>query len=103
MHRSRVGAMILEKWNFPSSLIEAAQSADDWLRDSTGEADYADLVIIAQLHSFIGSPMMPKIPRMDELPAFRKLAGNGLTPKLSIDIIQEAKHEIEQVRALLSN
>ena len=103
MHRSRVGALILEKWNFPSSLIQATKFADDWLRASTGEADYADLVIIAQLHSFMGTPLMPKIPRMDELPAFRKLAGNGLTPKLSIDIIHEAKHEIEQVRALLSN
>ncbi|MFT4582676.1 MAG: HD-like signal output (HDOD) protein [Gammaproteobacteria bacterium] len=103
MHRSRVGTSILEKWNFPNSLVVAAQSADDWLRDSMAEADYGDLVIIAQLHSFIGTPHMPKIPPMDELPAFRKLAGNGLTPKLSVDIIHEAKHEIERVRALLSS
>ncbi|MFT4562106.1 MAG: HD-like signal output (HDOD) protein [Gammaproteobacteria bacterium] len=103
MHRSRVGAMILEKWNFPNSLIQAAEHADDWCRDSAGIADYADLVMIAQLHSFIGTPQMPKIPPMDELPAFRKLAGNGLTPKLSIEIIHQAKNEIEQVRMLLSN
>jgi HD-like signal output (HDOD) protein len=102
LNRTRVGTMILEKWDFPNSLIYAAQSSDDWLRDTEGAADYADVVIVAQLHSFIGTQAMPDIPPMDDLPAFRKPAGNGLTPNLSVEIIHEAKQKIELVRSLLS-
>ena len=99
----RIGTVILEKWDFPRSLVCAIESCDDWLRGTEDPSDYADVVIIAQLHSFIGTDSMPDIPPMDELPAFRKLAGNGLSPNLSVEIIHKAKQEIEQVRELLSS
>ncbi len=102
-NRGRIGTMILEKWDFPRSLVCAIESCDDWLRGTEDPSDYADVVIITQLHSFIGTDSMPDIPPMDELPAFRKLAGNGLSPNLSVEIIHKAKQEIEQVRELLSS
>ena len=95
--------MILEKWDFPRSLVCAIESCDDWLCRTEDPSDYADVVIIAQLHGFIGTDSMSDIPPMDELPAFRKLAGNGLGPNLSVEIIHEAKQGIEQVRELLSS
>ena len=98
--RAQVGAMILKSWNFPASFVTAAEVADDWLRESQAAPDYGDIVIVSQLHTYIGTAAMPDIPPMDKLPAFQRLAGDGLDPALSVDIMREAKQEIEQVRML---
>jgi HD-like signal output (HDOD) protein len=48
--RTQLGGMILSKWQLPDALIDAAKDAENWYREHPGSADYADLVIVAQLH-----------------------------------------------------
>lgn len=99
----KIGTMMLRKWNFPEKFVVAAAHADEWQRQSEGQADYADLVIVAQLHSFIGTPQMPKIPPMDALPPFQKLTEGAIDPRASLEILKQAKQQIEQLRAILRN
>jgi len=58
-------------------------------------------VIIAQLHSFIGTDEMATAPAIDSVPAFKRLGLSQLTPKMSLKLLDEAKEEIAEARALL--
>jgi len=99
--RGQVGSMILKNWSFPEGLPEVAADAENWTRNVTGEPDYSDLIIIAQLHSFIGTDEMNNAPAIDTVPAFKRLKLSQLTPKMSLKILDEAKEEIAEARALL--
>lgn len=99
--RGQVGSMILKNWSFPEGLPEVAADAENWTRNTVGEPDYSDLIIIAQLHSFIGSDEMGNAPAIDTVPAFKRLQLSQLTPKMSLKLLDEAKEEIAEARALL--
>jgi HD-like signal output (HDOD) protein len=99
--RGQFGAMVLRKWNFASDLVSAALEAENWYRDPESRADYCDVVLIAQLHSFIGSKQMHACPHMDSLPAFKKLAVGKLTPNKCLEILEEAKEDIQELKQLL--
>jgi HD-like signal output (HDOD) protein len=100
--KGEVGAMVLRKWEFPDYFVQAALHAEDWMEDISDEPDYIDLVVIAQLHAYIGTPMMHHLPRLDLVPAFHKLALGKLTPRHSIGIIDNAKDQIRELRELLA-
>lgn len=73
-----IGQLILEKWHFPPELVQVAAQHEDHQRNPRAEPDYTDVVLIANLHSYMGRPKH-KTGGVDrnEIPAFDKL---GLTP-----------------------
>ncbi len=99
--RGEVGAMTLESWSFDEEIVTAVREAENWLRDDSKEADYTDILLIAQLHAYLGTPEMSQLPRIDEVPAFTKLALGTLSPRMSLVILDEAKQEIDQMRRML--
>ncbi len=100
--RGPIGSALLKKWSFIDDLILVAEEAENWLRSHEGKADYADLVIIAQLHTFIGKPEMSDLPTLDQVPALKKFDIGELTPKLSLKILDKAEEKIARAEALLS-
>ncbi len=100
--RGQIGTLIMQKWDFPSDFLEITQEAENWHRDIQEKPDYTDLVIVSQLHSMVGTPKIHKLPRMDELPAYHKLAAGELNTDLSLKILDEARDEIKQVQQLLT-
>jgi len=99
--RGEVGAMTLRQWHFDEELVHATLNAENWLYNNEAEVNYTDLIIVAQLHTFIGTPKMNEMPPLDLIPAFHKVAGGNLTPDDSFSIIEEAKGEIEAVAQML--
>jgi HD-like signal output (HDOD) protein len=100
--KAEVGAMVLRKWEFPDYFVQSALHAEDWMEDISHDPDYVDLVVVAQLHAYVGTPMMAKLPRLDLVPAFHKLALGKLTPHHSIGILENAKEQIRELRELLA-
>lgn len=100
--KGEVGAMVLENWQFPEEIVEVARGCEDWTRCPTTRADLCDLVLVATLHSYIGKRKQPPPPRMDQVPAYQKLALGKLTPELTLQILVEAKEQIAQAKALLA-
>lgn len=98
----QIGAVLLEKWEFDERFVEVARRRDAWQHDPDARVDLADLVLMARLHSYIGTPRMHKFPRIDEVTAFRKLPLGELSPHLSLKMLDEAAEDIEEVRALLA-
>jgi HD-like signal output (HDOD) protein len=101
--RDEIGAMILKKWQFSEDFVLVAREAEHWMRDPTAEADYCDLVIIAQLHSYVGTQQLAELPRLDQIPGFAKLKLGELTPRMSLKILEKAEGELAQAEALLRN
>ncbi len=96
-------SLILKKWDFSDDFIDAALHASDWNHSHDGEPKLVDIVLIAHMHSLIGSRELNGKPRMDELPAYQKLELDGLTPHASLRLLDDAKQEIQITQTLLMN
>ena len=106
--RAPFGRCILKSWRFPEPYITAAEEAEhwmrggdeteNWMRGSANEPDYCDILIIAQLHSYVGSKKALTVPALDKVPAIHRLA---LGPNESVAILKGANEEIEQTKSLL--
>jgi len=100
--RVEIGIQIVKKWDFPSDFEDVITHAENWHRESGNAPDYTDIVMISQLHSFIGKVDIKKMPKMDELPAYQKLVSGSLNIDQSINILDQAKDEIAHIQNMLS-
>ncbi|HVL02268.1 MAG TPA: HDOD domain-containing protein [Dongiaceae bacterium] len=91
----------LEEWGFHTDFISAAQHQHHWFRDHDGAADYTDVLLIAHLHALVHARAQLHLPRIDEVPAFSRLALGQLTPDLSLQVLDEARQQIQEWKALL--
>ena len=98
---SKVGTTLLRHWNFDDELIEVVRSRREWFRDPGRRADLADLVLIARLHAYIGTPESKRCPRIDHVPAFAKLPLGPLGPDESLALLAEAESEVREVADML--
>lgn len=99
--RPQLGGAIVRRWHLPEDLALVAQEASNWGYDDCKYANYIDLVLIAQLHCFVGTPQMSDLPRINQVPAYQKLALGKLTPDFSLHLLEEASEEIREVELLL--
>ena len=95
-----IGRMILEEWHFPAELVQVAAEHENLTRDPGPKPDYTDVVMVANLHSYMGQTNN-KYSGADwnDIPAFDKL---GLTPEQSILALSEAKSDIAEIQKLIS-
>ncbi len=99
--RGPIGGSILEVWRFGKEFVVAAREAEDWMRNDQEKPDYCDLVIVAQLHSLVGTEQALSLPPLHEVPALKRLGLEGLTPKQSLKIMSAAEARIEDTETLL--
>lgn len=97
-----VGAMILRKWGFANEIVNVALESMTWHRDPSRHPDYTDVVLLARLHQAIGTPMSHSLPPIDSVPAYKKIALGNLSPQGSMEIIENARDEIEELECLLT-
>ncbi|MCW8908769.1 MAG: HDOD domain-containing protein [Sedimenticola sp.] len=102
--RAQIGSMILQNWGFTPDFVICALEAEEWMRNKGDAPDYCDLVIIAQLHSYIGSNMLrgQHLPAIDEVPAHTRLELGELTPRMSLKILEQAKDQIAHAQSMLN-
>ncbi|MCW9032225.1 MAG: HDOD domain-containing protein [Gammaproteobacteria bacterium] len=99
--RAPLGQQILKEWNFDSALSDVSAEAENWLRDSGVVADYVDVVIVAQIHSYFGKDSHPDLPPLLSTPAFLKLGLSKLGPDASLEVLFEAEQGIRDIMAML--
>lgn len=103
--RGEIGQEVLQHWGFGQAYQDVVLYAEDWNYDSgEASANLADVVIVAQLHAFIGKPQMHhrQLPSFDQVPAFRYMCGMALTPQQSLRVLAEAREQIQALKVLLS-
>ncbi|MCK9619902.1 MAG: HDOD domain-containing protein [Methylobacter sp.] len=98
--RAAIGVQIIRQWDFPSDFEDVVINAENWFRNNDNPSSYADIVMISQIYSFIGKVDIKKIPKINDLPAYRKLAGH-LDADDAINMLDAVKDEIGNVRKML--
>lgn len=97
-----IGGLVLSGLGLDRDVIITAEECDDWRRDSGPKPDYADIVLVAQLHTFMVGNGTRALPRPEEVPAFRKIAGDHMGPKLSLWLIGKARQRLEVLDRVLA-
>ncbi len=92
-----LGRKILEAWDFPDELIIVPEAHLDFSRE-VKRVDYADVVMVANLQSYLGSDH--PFTKMDwsEISAFERL---GLEPEVNTLEVEDLSAEMEAAMALL--
>jgi putative nucleotidyltransferase with HDIG domain len=99
MHRL-IGLNIIRQWNFPADFDDVVIHSENWHRDTPEPHDYADIVMLAQIHSLIGKVDIKTLPKIGCLPAYQKIARH-LDVGGSVTIIDTAREEIDMIRQML--
>lgn len=94
-----IGKMMLEAWNFTPELIPVPDEVENYDRNPSDKPDYVDVILLANLHSYMGSKHTMIDVNWAEVPALKKL---GMDPAGSIQTLQEAREEIMEVQRLIS-
>lgn len=97
------GVLLLTSWNFDQEIIESIRQLNNWqVESSNPQATLDDLLKVARLHSLIGTAEQYRYPRLDELPAFRKLAKQGLTEDFSLALVEDAADQVAEIQAMFN-
>jgi HD-like signal output (HDOD) protein len=97
----RASTLVMSSWGLPDDFKIAAEHAADWYYDADAGLQLVDLVIVAHLHALVRRKELDRLPRIDETPAFRKLALGNLSPQLSLLVLDESRTQIQELRAAL--
>ena len=95
--RAEMGSVILKRWHFPESFSTCAEKADEWWYQSPSP-DYIDLIIVAQIHHLLREGKSNSVPKLNEIPAFKQLGLAEKGPEFSINILNEAKEHIREIK-----
>lgn len=101
--RADIGCAVLENWSFPKAFVDVARYAEDWHHECPEpEPQLADVVIVAQLHSMIGSGQNDQLPPFEQVPAWQRLGELDLNASRSLQLLSEARERVDEVHKLLS-
>jgi len=98
---SVVGAMVIKHWGFPNDMLTVVEHCEDWHRDSGKKLDMCDMVLISQAYSMLQHKDVANLPKIHEVPAFKKLFPEQQDPEFAINLFEQAKDEIAEVKRLL--
>jgi HD-like signal output (HDOD) protein len=101
-NRAELGRILLSYWDLPRMVIDGAAVCNNYEYEHPGEANYLDILLVAQWHAAIGSDRRHQLPRLEDVPAAEKLGLTDPSPRLSLKIIDAANTAIEQTDRLLS-
>ena len=99
--RGSLGRQILEKWNFDAVLSSVSVESENWLREGDATADYVDVVIVAQIHSYFGKEKSADLPNLLSTPAFLKSGLSKLGADVSLEVLFEAEQGIQKIMTML--
>lgn len=100
--RALVGELVIGYWGLGDQFRRVVCESMEWGRDQDPRPDYCDLVLVARLYHLHQSGPGPDLPHYAETPAFRKLGLGVPDANLELDLIKEARQEIQDVMGLLN-
>ncbi|MDX5298292.1 MAG: HDOD domain-containing protein [Gammaproteobacteria bacterium] len=95
----KIGARILEKWDFPKELQSVPTEYQNFAR-KVPSADYADVVMIANLQSLLGTEHPHTQLDWNQISAFERL---GLDPNVDMSEEEDLSAEMEAAMSLLNS
>ena len=100
--RAPVGTLVLHTLGFSEELTAIPHHAEDWFFDSGKDLTITDIVILAKLHSYIGSKEVKDLPYINSIPAYSKLKKGKLDPDFSLQVLHKAQDRIKSAMQMLA-
>jgi len=95
-----IGPAVLDEWGFSRDLVAVAAEHENISQGRDGEVDYVDVIIVANLHSYLGTDHRLAKINWDEVPAFARL---GMTPEESFVAMEESKEEMGEMQGIFAS
>jgi HD-like signal output (HDOD) protein len=100
--RAPVGRLVLHTLGFSEALTEIPYDAENWFYDSGEKTQLIDIVILAKLHSYLGTEKAKELPYINAIPAYSKLKNGKLSPDFSLSILHKAQQRIQATMNILA-
>ena len=94
---TQVGAIIVEHWDFPKSLTDVVLEHENLYRDPQPEADYSDVVLVANLQTPSREQHKNNHLHWSKIPAFKKLGLDHEVDVITIEGVPEKIEEVEEI------
>lgn len=94
-----IGKLVLQTWKLPPALVVVAGQHENWRYDDSVQAEYIDIVIIANLHARRGTYHPLSQVNWSEVPAFQKV---GLDAEESLNVVQAASEELSHIKSFFN-
>jgi len=99
--RVAVGVMVVKSWDLPKEMLNVVTHAEHWMRDSGGVLCAEDVIIIAQIYDCLRRKQVTHLPDFAKVPAFNKMFPDKQNPEFSMEVLDQAKDEINVMKGLL--
>ena len=99
--RGEMGAMILREWKFAPAVVAGARDAEYWTRIQHGAVDFVDLLIVAQVHDRLRKNETQGLPPIEKISAIQRVLGDEAGPEESLQVLREAKAQVDEMRSVL--
>jgi len=97
--RVQLGSFLLTMWKFYDEFIDAAKNAENWQRNADGALNYSDVVMVSHL---ITQPKDNQVIAPHSAPVYKKFSFAGLGPDAALELLDNARDEIETVQSMLT-
>jgi putative nucleotidyltransferase with HDIG domain len=94
-----VGRAIVESWGFPEEIVDAVDEHELLDRENLGQADIADIVIVANLLANADEEQTTEQLELDQVPSVLRMKIDGETVR---NIMQESDEEIRSMTQALA-
>lgn len=96
-----VGELVVGSWNLGPDISQVVRESGLWFRDRPGKADYCDIVVVARLYHMNEEEPEGQVPGYHEVPAFAKLGLDPPNEALKLDIVENARDEMDEMMAVI--
>lgn len=96
-----VGSMVIRNWGLPVDLVTVVEDFENWQRYEEGEVDTCDIVIVAQIYRRLKHHQLDGLPKMDQVPAFKKLYPINQDADFAKKVFQQAHEDSALIMQLL--
>lgn len=99
--RVAVGVMVVKSWDLPKEMLNVVMHAEHWMRDSGDEMRAEDVIVIAQIYDCLRRKQVAHLPDISKVPAFKKIFPGKQDPEFAMQVLDQAREEINTMKALL--
>ena len=96
-----VSSMVVRHWGLSNDLLVVVEDYENWQRDSGNYADTCDIIMIAEIYSRLQRHQVKGLPKIEQVPAFKKLFPEQQGAGFVAGIFEQAHEEILSVKNLL--
>jgi len=99
--RVATGILVVKAWDLPPEMLKVVQHAEHWHYSGAQTPQMEDIVIVAQIYDRLRRKQLSSLPDIHKVPAFGKLFPEKQDPQFAMQILDEAKKEIDEMKSLL--